>query len=98
MKDAHILLVGGLTAIKFQKLVKELTSLLVAESINAVITTVNTYEHNDLSVFEDNQDLIVLAGTNKIESKLPVVNGMGLLYGFMDRAGMIKEIVSRIQT
>ncbi|MDR1389748.1 MAG: hypothetical protein LBJ31_07200 [Treponema sp.] len=98
MKDLRVLLAGGLAPAKFQKMVKELTGLLAAENIHAVVTTVNTYEHGDLSVFEEGQDLLVLAGTNKIESKLPVVNGMGLLYGFMDRAGMIREIIGKIQT
>ena len=33
-------------------------------------------------------------GTLNIDSKLPVINGMGLMYGWMDRNKMIEEILN----
>ena len=94
MRELRILLAGGLTPDKFEKKVKELKELLEKEEIKAVITAVNTYEYKDLSSFEDNNDLILAAGNVNLDSKLPIINGMGLMYAWMDRDKMLKEIVS----
>ena len=94
MRELKILLAGGLNSAKFEKLTKELESLMIKEEIKALITTINTYEQEDLTSFDNSHDVILLAGTNKIESKLPIVNGMGLLYAWMERDKMIKELKS----
>ena len=60
----------------------------------SVITMVNTYEQKDLSSFEGENDMVLAMGTLNIESKLPVINGMGLMYGWMDRGKMIEEILN----
>ena len=94
MKKLRILLAGGLTQDKFEKKIKELEEILKKENINPVISIVNTYEQKDLSSFEEDNDLILAMGTLKLDSKLPVINGMGLMYGWMDRGKMIEEILS----
>ena len=94
MKKLRILLAGGLTQDKFGKKIKELEEILKKENINPVISIVNTYEQKDLSSFEEDNDLILAMGTLKLDSKLPVINGMGLMYGWMDRGKMIEEIIS----
>ena len=94
MRELRILLVSGLAPAKFEKVSKELAGLMAKEDIKALITTVNTYEQKDLSGFEGSHDVILLAATNKIESSLPIVNGMGLLYAWMERDKMIKELIS----
>jgi len=94
MKELRILLAGGLAPTKFEKSSKTLADLLAKEDIKALITVVNTYECKDFSSFENSHDVILLAGTNKIESKLPIVNGMGLLYAWMERDKMINELKS----
>lgn len=94
MKKLRILLAGGLTQDKFEKKIKELEEILKKENINPVISIVNTYEQKDLSSFEEDNDLILAMGTLKLDSKLPVINGMGLMYGWMDRGKMIEEIIS----
>ena len=94
MKKLRILLAGGLTQDKFEKKIKELEEILKKENINPVISIVNTYEQKDLSSFEEDNDLILAMGTLKLDSKLPVINGMGLMYGWMDRGKLIEEIIS----
>jgi hypothetical protein len=94
MREMRILLAGGLAPAKFLKLTKELESLLVKEDIKAIVTQVNTFEVKDFSPFEESQDVILLAGPGKIDSKIPVVDGMGLLYAWMDRNKMLKELAA----
>ena len=38
--------------------------------------------------------MVLAMGTLNIESVRPVINGMGLMYGWMDRNKMIEEIVN----
>ena len=94
MKELRILMAGGLTQDKFEKKIKELEDILKKENVTTVITAVNTYEYKDLSPFEGSNDLVLAMGTLNIESKLPVINGMGLMYGWMDRNKMIEEILN----
>ncbi|MDR2552889.1 MAG: hypothetical protein LBD31_06980 [Treponema sp.] len=94
MRELKILLAGGLAPAKFIKLSKELEGLLAKEDVKASVTTVNTFEVKDMSSFESSHDVVLFAGTGKIESNLPVVNGMGLVYAWMDRNTMIKELVA----
>ena len=94
MKELRILMAGGLAQDKFEKKIKELEEILKKENINPVISIVNTYEQKDLSSFEEDNDLILAMGTLKLDSKLPVINGMGLMYGWMDRNKMIEEILN----
>ena len=94
MKKLRVLMAGGLTQDKFEKKIKELEEILKKENVTSVITTVNTYEQKDLSSFEADNDLVLAMGTLNIESKLPVINGMGLMYGWMDRDKMIEEILN----
>ena len=94
MKELRILMAGGLTQDKFEKKIKELEDILKKENVTTVITAVNTYEHKDLSPFEGSNDLVLAMGTLNIESKLPVINDMGLMYGWMDRNKMIEEILN----
>ena len=94
MKELKILMAGGLAKDKFEKKIKELEEILKKEDVSPVITAVNTYEQKDLSSFEEDNDLVLAMGTLNIDSKLPVINGMGLMYGWMDRGKMIEEIIS----
>ena len=94
MKELKILMAGGLTQDKFEKKIKELEDILKKENVIPVITAVNTYEQKDLSPIEKDNDLVLAMGTLNIESKLPVINGMGLMYAWMDRGKMIEEILN----
>jgi len=94
MSELRILLVGGLAPVKFEKSAGELVALLEKVGIKASVTAVNIYENKSLTQFEDSHDVILSAGTNKIESRLPVVNGMGLLYAWMEREKMIEALKS----
>ncbi len=94
MKELKILMAGGLAKDKFEKKIKELEEILKKEDVSPVITAVNTYEQKDLSSFEEDNDLVLAMGTLNIDSKLPVINGMGLMYGWMDRGKMIEEILN----
>ena len=94
MKELKILMAGGLAKDKFEKKIKELEEMLKKEDVSPVITAVNTYEQKDLSSFEEDNDLVLAMGTLNIDSKLPVINGMGLMYGWMDRGKMIEEILN----
>ena len=48
----------------------------------------------NLKPHSESNDLVLAMGTLNIESKLPVINGMGLMYGWMDRNKMIEEILN----
>ncbi len=92
MREVRILLVGGLADNKFKSKEKELIDLLKLEDVNAAVTMVNFFEQKDLSIYESGHDFILAVGTNKLNSKLPIVNGMALLYAWMDRSKMLKDI------
>jgi galactitol-specific phosphotransferase system IIB component len=92
MRELRVLLVGSLLPAKFVKVSKELQNLLAKEDIKAVITTVNVFDVKDISVYEDSHDVVLFVSTGKLESKLPVVGGMGLVYAWMDREKMIQEL------
>ena len=94
MRELRILMAGGLAKDKFEKKIKELEEILKKENVISVITMVNTYEQKDLSSFEGENDMVLAMGTLNINSKLPVINGMGLMYGWMDRDKMIEEILN----
>ena len=89
MKELRILMAGGLTQDKFEKKIKELEEILKKENVTSVITTVNTYEQKDLSSFEADNDLVLAMGPLNVESILPVIKGMGLMYGWVVRYKMI---------
>ena len=94
MKELRILMAGGLAPDKFEKKVSELKEILKKEDIKALITTVNTFEQKDLSLFEEKNDLILSVSGANFGAKIPVINGMGLMYAWMDRDKMIKEITA----
>ena len=52
----------------------------------------NLFDSADLSQYEDKCDLVVHAGTGKIDTNLKVVQGLGLLYPYMGTEPIYDEI------
>jgi hypothetical protein len=88
----NIILAGGINESKYEKISAELIADLKAKGIAASTTYVNTYTHQDLSSFEENSDVVVAIGTNKLSTSLPVVEGMGLLYAWMGKDSVVEKI------
>ena len=74
---------------------KKVSLLLVGgmkqEKAEKVIVTL-TEDSADLSQYEDKCDLVVHAGTGKIDTNLKVVQGLGLLYPYMGTEPIYDEI------
>jgi hypothetical protein len=89
----NIILAGGINESKYAKISEELQSEFKAKGININTTYVNTYNHKDLSTFEEGVDLVVTLGAaNQLITSLPVVDGMGLIYPWMGKEEVLEEI------
>lgn len=97
MKQASLLLVGGMKPEKADKIAAELKNELKKHDIQAEVTYANLFVSSDLSSFEDQCDLAVHAGTGKIETKLDVVQGLGLLYPYMGTQAIYDRIIEFLQ-
>ncbi|MBE6083666.1 MULTISPECIES: hypothetical protein [Tissierellales] len=97
MKKVSILLVGGIRDEKAAKIIQNLKSGLSQREINADVQFVNTYKTQDLSIFEDKMDMVVTAGTAAIQTKLPVIQGLCLLYPWMGMDKLYQDIEKNIK-
>ena len=69
-----------------------LTEELKKREIQADVIYANLFDSADLSQYEDKCDLVVHAGTGKIDTNLKVVQGLGLLYPYMGTEPIYDEI------
>lgn len=97
MKTVNILLAGGVTDKKFKDLSVKLVEMLQSKNIEATIKTLNTYENKEISDDYKDAEIIVSIGSNKLDSCLPVVSGMSLLYPWMGTDEMISEITNIVE-
>lgn len=95
MKKISLLLVGGLKQDKAEKIMTEFKKELSQRQIESDISFVNLFENSDLSTFEEGIDLVVQVGTGDLPTQLPVVNGLGLLYGYLSTTELYSEIEAR---
>lgn len=93
MKDVRIILVGGIKDDKADKLTASLKEGLSKLEMNPVVKFVNVYEVQDLTPFDADNDLVISTG-GKIQTNLPVVQGMGLLYPWMGLDQVFNEIAN----
>ena len=92
MKKVSLLLVGGMKQEKAEKVIVTLTEELKKREIQADVIYANLFDSADLSQYEDKCDLVVHAGTGKIDTNLKVVQGLGLLYPYMGTEPIYDEI------
>jgi hypothetical protein len=92
MKRVSMLLIGGMKDSKAVTIIKDLKNDLSKKGIAADIQFVNSYKVNDLSKYEDNIDGIITVGVTKIQTKLPVINGLGLLYEWLGKNELYEGI------
>lgn len=95
MKKISLLIVGGMKKDKAEKVMDNLRAELKGRQIESEMTFVNLFENSDLSGYGDEIDLIIQVGTGNLDTKLPVVGGLGLLYGYLNTTEMYKEIEAR---
>ena len=91
MKKVSLLLVGGMKQEKAEKVIVTLTEELKKREIQADVIYANLFDSADLSQYEE-CDLVVHAGTGKIDTNLKVVQGLGLLYPYMGTEPIYDEI------
>ncbi len=92
MKKLNILVHGGITPAKFQTVAEKLKTRLREKDIAAEIAFASSYEVKDVAPLEAGLDVIVTAGTHKLESSLPIVPGMALLYDWMGGDELVEQI------
>ncbi|MDD3184522.1 MAG: hypothetical protein PHD70_13905 [Anaerostipes sp.] len=95
MKQISLLLTGGMKQEKAEKIMGELKEELQKKQIEAQVSFVNLFENSDLSGYSDSIDLIINVGTGTLDTNLPVVGGLGLLYGYLSTTELYSEIESR---
>ena len=92
MKKVSLLLVGGMKQEKAEEVIVTLTEELKKREIQADVIYANLFDSADLSQYGDKCDLVVHAGTGKIDTNLKVVQGLGLLYPYTGTEPIYDEI------
>ena len=92
MKNVNVLVHGGITPAKFQSAADKLKARLRDKGIDANISFASSYEVKDVTPLEPGLDVIVTAGTHKVETSLPVVPGMALLYDWMGGDELVDQL------
>ncbi|HHW02622.1 MAG TPA: hypothetical protein GXX35_07400 [Thermoanaerobacterales bacterium] len=89
-----ILLLGGTSDAKADKLSKQLIEGCGKKGVEVEIITANIFT-SDLKKIEEKEkpDVIVLVGTKKLDTGLPVINGLPLVYPWMGADKVIEEVV-----
>lgn len=89
-----ILLAGGTTDAKTGKISKLVVDSCKKRGLDVEVVTTNIFTA-DLKKVEENEkpDLIVMLGTKKLQTKLPVINGLALVYHQMGPDKVIDEII-----
>ena len=96
MKKISLLLIGGMKLDKSQKVSNTLKDGLSKKGIEADITYANVFETPDLTEYEEGCELAVQASPGKVKTKLPVVQGLALLYPWMGVDKLYDDIIKTI--
>ena len=92
MRETSILLAGGMKKEKAQKAAELLKEGLKEKNIMAEVTFVNTYEVTDLKSLEEGHDMVISTATGNLNTSLPVLQGLCLLYPWMGTGKLYEEV------
>jgi len=88
-----ILMLTGATKTKADKLATELHSLCSHQGMNIEIIKANLFTTNiELLEEQEKPTIILVVGTNKVNSQTPVINGMALMYPWMGIDKVVDDI------
>lgn len=88
-----ILLATSTADAKTDKITKQLIDNCKKRNIDVEVITANIFTADMKQVEEkEKPDVIVLVGTKKIETELPVINGLALVYPWMGIDKLLDEI------
>ncbi|MCC8059653.1 MAG: hypothetical protein LIO81_02255 [Clostridiales bacterium] len=92
MADISILLAGGMKQDKAEKVVQALQKALKERKIDAKIDAINLFEVTDLSGYEMDHDVVINVSTKNLNTSLPTIQGLGLMYPWMGTDELYKKI------
>ena len=92
MRETSLLLAGGMMKEKAQKAAELLKEGLKEKNIMAEVTFVNTYEVTDLKGLEEGHDMVISTATGNLNTSLPVLQGLCLLYPWMGTGKLYEEV------
>ena len=92
MRETSLLLAGGMKKEKAQKAAELLKEGLKEKNIMAEVTFVNTYEVTDLKSLEEGHDMVISTATGNLNTSLPVLQGLCLLYPWMGTGILYEEV------
>ena len=92
MRETSLLLAGGMKKEKAQKAAELLKEGLKEKNIMAEVTFVNTYEVTDLKSLEEGHDMVISTATGNLNTSLPVLQGLCLLYPRMGTGKLYEEV------
>ena len=92
MRETSLLLAGGMKKEKAQKAAELLKEGLKEKNIMAEVTFVNTYQVTDLKSLEEGHDMVISTATGNLNTSLPVLQGLCLLYPWMGTGKLYEEV------
>ena len=92
MRETSLLLAGGMKKEKAQKAAELLKEGLKEKNIMAEVTFENTYEVTDLKSLEEGHDMVISTATGNLNTSLPVLQGLCLLYPWMGTGKLYEEV------
>ena len=92
MRETSLLLAGGMKKEKAQKAAELLKEGLKEKNIMAEVTFVNTYEVTDLKSLEEGHDMVISTATGNLNTSLPVLQGLCLLYPWLGTGKLYEEV------
>ena len=92
MRETSLLLAGGMKKERAQKAAELLKEGLKEKNIMAEVTFVNTYEVTDLKSLEEGHDMVISTATGNLNTSLPVLQGLCLLYPWMGTGKLYEEV------
>lgn len=92
MRETSLLLAGGMKKEKAEKAADLLKEGLRAKDIKAEVTFINTYEVTDMKSLEQGQDMVISTATGNLNTSLPVLQGLCLLYPWMGTEKLFEEV------
>ena len=92
MRETSLLLAGGMKKEKAQNAAELLKEGLKEKNIMAEVTFVNTYEVTDLKSLEEGHDMVISTATGNLNTSLPVLQGLCLLYPWMGTGKLYEEV------
>lgn len=92
MRETSVLLAGGMKKEKAQKAADLLKEGLKEKNIKVEVTFVNTYEVTDIRSLEEGHDMVISTATGNLNTSLPVLQGLCLLYPWMGTGKLYEEV------